>query len=721
MASAVAKRLQGKTVLITGASSGIGRSTAFEFARTSPHDLKLILTARRIDTLKQVAADIVSEVGSGVKVLPVQLDVSNPDEVRALVGKLPAEFGKIDVLVNNAGLVKGVAKAPEIGEDDINVMFATNVTGLINMTQAILPSMLERDNGDGAGDIINIGSIAGREAYVGGSIYCATKAAVRAFTESLRKELIAKRIRVISVDPGQVETEFSVVRFGGDKAKADAVYAGCEPLTPDDIAEAVVFAAGRRENVVIADTLIFPNHQAAATIMHKNSAIKAKPTATYNEIDELDHKTTAELKDPSNEVDKMPHLESIAATISPIDGEIGHGKNGFRSQKVVDEFSTHVTSTLHEAPGTCVPSIQKAIVTPVMGEELNLHLNTIFVRDPPPGEAVVRIRYSGVCRSDGCFSVGPEPGFPKYNHIAGHEGIGHVVKAHDPALLGRPVAIRYLASSCQSCVYCLRGLFTSCPLQQNAPKHISGTFQQYATVPTSCLMPLPEAVLSGTLNPALYTAALCSGSAALVSIQAAKIVSGDVVVVVGIAGAIGHLTGAIAKQVKGAKVIGIDLGWKIDELPANANEFGDIFLHAPTADSGEAWNAFKANLLEACTKLRPDSGLLRGADAVIISSSSIAAFKNLDEYVCDGGEIVCVGVPQGDHAVSVPIHALIERNLKISGNLMGGHREAAEVMHYITSGQIKPHITEVALEDVPEQMQRLVDCRVIGKIVVRVD
>ncbi|KPM39755.1 hypothetical protein AK830_g6812 [Neonectria ditissima] len=271
MASAVAKRLQGKTVLITGASSGIGRSTAFEFARASPDNLKLILTARRIDTLKQVAADIASEVGPGVKVLPVQLDVSNADAIRAFVGGLPAEFNEVDVLVNNAGLVKGVAKAPEIAEADINVMFATNVTGLINMTQAILPSMLKRNGGDGAGDIINIGSIAGREPYVGGGIYCATKAAVRSFTDSLRRELISKRIRVIGVDPGQVETEFSIVRFGGDKSKADAVYAGCEALTPDDIAEAIVFAAGRRENVVIADTLIFPNHQAAATIMHRKS------------------------------------------------------------------------------------------------------------------------------------------------------------------------------------------------------------------------------------------------------------------------------------------------------------------------------------------------------------------------------------------------------------------------------------------------------------------
>jgi len=268
--SAMGKRLEGKTIVVTGASSGIGKSTAIEFARTSPKNLRLILTARRIDTLKEVAAQISKEVGDGVKVLPYKLDVSNPDEVRNFVGNLPEEWREIDVLVNNAGLVKGVAKAGEIEEDDINVMFSTNVTGLINMTQAILPIFKKRADG-GAGDIINIGSIAGREPYPGGTIYCATKAAIRSFTDAMRRELIATRIRVIEIDPGQVETEFSVVRFNGDKAKADAVYAGCEPLTPEDIAEVVVFAAGRRENVVLADALIFPNHQAAATVMYKKS------------------------------------------------------------------------------------------------------------------------------------------------------------------------------------------------------------------------------------------------------------------------------------------------------------------------------------------------------------------------------------------------------------------------------------------------------------------
>ncbi|KAK5165181.1 uncharacterized protein LTR77_009279 [Saxophila tyrrhenica] len=260
MTTAMGKRLAGKTIVITGASSGIGKATAVEFARTSPKDLKLVLTARRKEKLTELAEEIKKEVGDGVKIHPVQLDIGNADSVRSFVGDLPKEFQNIDVLVNNAGMVKGVDKAGDIKEPDMNEMFATNVTGLINMTQACLAVMKSRGE-SGQGDIINIGSIAGREPYPGGSIYCATKAAVRSFTDAMRKELIATRIRIMEIDPGQVETEFSLVRFGGDQSKADAVYKGVTALTGEDIAETVVFVAGRGENVVVADMLVFPNHQ----------------------------------------------------------------------------------------------------------------------------------------------------------------------------------------------------------------------------------------------------------------------------------------------------------------------------------------------------------------------------------------------------------------------------------------------------------------------------
>jgi 3-hydroxy acid dehydrogenase / malonic semialdehyde reductase len=201
----MSQRLEGKTVLVTGASSGIGKSVATEFARTSPNSLKIILIARRVDKLKEVAAQIENETSNGVKVLPVRLDVSKPEDVKRFHGQLPDDFKNIDILVNNAGLVKGTAAAPNILPQDIDVMFSTNVTGLINMTQAILPIMKRRGE-LGTGDIINIGSIAGREGYPGGSIYCATKAAVRTFTDALRRELIATRIRIIEIDPGQVQT-----------------------------------------------------------------------------------------------------------------------------------------------------------------------------------------------------------------------------------------------------------------------------------------------------------------------------------------------------------------------------------------------------------------------------------------------------------------------------------------------------------------------------------
>jgi 3-hydroxy acid dehydrogenase/malonic semialdehyde reductase len=266
----MSRNLAGKTVLITGASAGIGRSTALEFARSSPKDLKLILTARRVERLEDLKKEIVDECGAGVKVHIVKLDVSNPEEIDRFVGELPEGFRSVDVLVNNAGFMSGVEQPPDIPRHVIQDVYATNVFGVINMTQAILPIFKARPDG-GKGDIIMLGSIASRDPYVGGTIYCSSKAAVAAFTDALRKEMIGTRIRIMTVDPGQVQTEFNLNKFRGDQSKVDDSYAGRIPLTPDDVAEVIVFAASRNENVVVADTLLFPSYQASATHIHSNA------------------------------------------------------------------------------------------------------------------------------------------------------------------------------------------------------------------------------------------------------------------------------------------------------------------------------------------------------------------------------------------------------------------------------------------------------------------
>ncbi|KAJ4993590.1 oxidoreductase [Stagonosporopsis vannaccii] len=268
MPTNASKNLAGKTVLITGASSGIGRSCAFEFARTSPESLKIILTARRVDRLYEIAKEITNELGGGVKIHSVRLDVSKPDEVTKLWQELPEDFKEVDILVNNAGFMSGYERAPDIPPNVIDDVFATNVTGWINMTQEFLKIAKKRDGG-GSGDVVMIGSIAGRDPYAGGSIYCASKAAIRSFTEALRKELIATKIRVITVDPGQVLTEFTIIRNRGDEASADKIYEGCDPLTPDDVAEVVVFACSRRGNVVVADSLLYPTYQASSLDIHR--------------------------------------------------------------------------------------------------------------------------------------------------------------------------------------------------------------------------------------------------------------------------------------------------------------------------------------------------------------------------------------------------------------------------------------------------------------------
>lgn len=262
--SRAAERLASKIVLITGASSGIGQATAKEFASATSGNIKLILAARREDRLKAFSKQL-SDLYPSIKIHSVQLDVSKQESIEPFVKNLPKEFSDIDILVNNAGKALGKDNVGDIEQEDIQGMFQTNVLGLINLTQAVLPIFKSKNSGD----IVNIGSIAGRDPYPGGSIYCATKAAVKFFSHSLRKELISTKIRIIEVDPGAVETEFSLVRFHGDASAAEKVYEGSTPLVAEDIAEIILFATSRKQNTVIAETLVFPNHQASATHNYK--------------------------------------------------------------------------------------------------------------------------------------------------------------------------------------------------------------------------------------------------------------------------------------------------------------------------------------------------------------------------------------------------------------------------------------------------------------------
>ncbi|KAG0316846.1 hypothetical protein BGZ97_006325 [Linnemannia gamsii] len=253
----MSSRLRGKNVLITGASSGIGEACARHFAQAGSN---LLLAARRKDRLEKLKADLESQHPQ-VKISTFELDVRN----RAKVQATAATFGDVDVLVNNAGLVIGLERLEDITEEAMDTMIDTNVKGLVHVTQAVLPGMRARDKGH----IINIGSVAGQQAYGNGSIYCGSKAAVASITKALLFETIDTAIRISEINPGMVETEFSVVRFKGDKSKADSVYKGVHPLDGNDIAETVVFVAGRPEHVNIAEMLVFPTNQAAATTVYR--------------------------------------------------------------------------------------------------------------------------------------------------------------------------------------------------------------------------------------------------------------------------------------------------------------------------------------------------------------------------------------------------------------------------------------------------------------------
>lgn len=250
-----------KIVFITGASSGIGAGCARKFASQGA---SLILNARNEEKLSALKEELEQQYGARVCLLP--FDVRDRKTAAEALASLPDEWKAIDILINNAGLVIGVDKEHEGNLDEWDIVIDTNIKSLLAMTRLVVPGMVAR----GRGHIINIGSIAGDAAYAGGSVYCATKAAVKALSDGLRIDLVDTPLRVTNIKPGLVETNFSVVRFRGDKDKADNVYKGIRPLTGDDIAETVYFAASVPEYMQIAEMLVMPTYQATGTVVSRN-------------------------------------------------------------------------------------------------------------------------------------------------------------------------------------------------------------------------------------------------------------------------------------------------------------------------------------------------------------------------------------------------------------------------------------------------------------------
>ena len=245
---------------ITGASSGIGEACARKFAAGG---YTLLLNARNTVKLQTLQKELQTTYGVEVIILP--FDVRDRKAAEAALLQLPAEYQAIDVLVNNAGLALGIDKEYEGSEENYDTMIETNITALLMMTRLVVPGMVNR----GKGHIINIGSVAGDAAYPGGSVYCATKAAVKVLSDGLRMDLVHTPLRVTNVKPGLVETNFSVTRFAGDKERADKVYQGIKPLTGEDIAEVVYFAASAPAHVQIAEVLVLATHQASGSLVYR--------------------------------------------------------------------------------------------------------------------------------------------------------------------------------------------------------------------------------------------------------------------------------------------------------------------------------------------------------------------------------------------------------------------------------------------------------------------
>jgi NADP-dependent 3-hydroxy acid dehydrogenase YdfG len=255
------RSLAGKVVLVTGASSGIGRATALEFARNGA---KLLLCARRLDLLLEMETPLMEAGAAGV--LLFRLDVREREAVEAAIAVLPPEWASIDVLVNNAGLSRGMTKLQEDDPENWEEMIDTNIKGLLYVTREVVPGMVLR----GSGHVINMGSTAGYITYANGAVYCATKAAEKSITEGLKIDLMGTPVRVTSVDPGMVETNFSKVRFHGDEQRAAKVYENITPLQPEDVADAIVWAATRPAHVNIHHILLTSIDQANSTVFNRH-------------------------------------------------------------------------------------------------------------------------------------------------------------------------------------------------------------------------------------------------------------------------------------------------------------------------------------------------------------------------------------------------------------------------------------------------------------------
>ncbi|MFM7709916.1 MAG: SDR family NAD(P)-dependent oxidoreductase [Ferruginibacter sp.] len=253
--------MERKIACITGATSGIGKSCAALFAA---HQYDLVVTGRRTDRLQALQEKLTTDYGVQVTILT--LDVQDQNQVFEVIEKSFPKNSRLDVLVNNAGLSLGRQSIADGSLDDWNTMLNTNVHGLLYMTKALLPALIQAE-----GTIINIGSIAGLEAYENGNVYCASKAAVDMLTKTMRMDLLKHRVRVTAIHPGAVETAFSLVRYKGDQQKADAVYQGFVPLTPDDVAQTVYFAASQPAHVCINELIVMPTAQASASLFHKTS------------------------------------------------------------------------------------------------------------------------------------------------------------------------------------------------------------------------------------------------------------------------------------------------------------------------------------------------------------------------------------------------------------------------------------------------------------------